>query len=105
MYCSNNPAEFECTLFKQCKDADGEESDAKKKCVEEVCEEHQDKFECQAIKCKKSFPKPLQIGARINCIKTHCQNNTEHKICKVLNECFAKDGFEKLRCLKKLKSV
>lgn len=93
-FCAEDEQEddFLCTMYEACFNKTGIAE--QKICVEDLCDENQDKFECQALKCKQKFPEKKQFKKTFDCIKASCYNVTASsnttespKICTVIDDC------------------
>merc|ERR1711884_72527 len=67
----------------------------KDKFLEELCRGNEDRFECQALKCKIRFPTSLltnnlkQNEKRLRCIERVCSSYESELICQKIEKCAA----------------
>ena len=72
-----------------------EGTEEKDKCLEELCLGNEDRFECQALKCKIRFPTSLltnnlkQNEKRLRCIERVCSSYESELICQKIEKCAA----------------
>merc|ERR1711963_134230 len=70
-----------------------EDEEAKDKCLEELCVGNEDRFECQALKCKIRFPTGLlsnnlkQNEKRLRCMERVCSSHESEVICRKIEKC------------------